>query len=129
MTTLTRYTAADISKFTEACTIVFAFGPQDGYIYYAVEADIELPSGQVQKHAAVAHFHTKQYSQDEVGQVIVQLWTELVQAGFIGNTKLPERPLEGAVSVLDNPINHVLQVADALVKHEHARQVEHKTLH
>ncbi len=119
---LTRYTAADIRRFTDECIIVFAFGPQDGYIYYAIEVDIALPSGQAQKHAAVATFETKTYNQDDVSLVIVQLWKDLVQAGFIGNTKLPERPLEGMVSVLDNPVNHVLQVADALLRHAPATE-------
>lgn len=113
---LNRYTAADISRFAEACTIAFAFGPQDGYIYYAVEVDIVLPTGQAQKHAAVFTKEEKTYNQQHVSEGITQLWCELVQAGFIGNTRLPERPLEGAVSVLDNPLTHVLQVADALIK-------------
>lgn len=113
---LDRYQAADIRRFTDATTHAFAFGPQDGYIYYSVEADIILPTGQVSKEAAVFCFHTKQYSQSEVAQGITMLWQALVQEGKIGDTRNPAKPLANPVTLTGNPLNDTLQVADAITR-------------
>lgn len=118
MPILDRYTAARIERFTDECEIAFAFGPTDGFIYYSVVVDIILPGGQVAKEAGVSCFETKLYSQDEVTRAIVALWEALVREGKIGDTGNPAQPLKGGITLTGNPLDDMLQVADAYVRRE-----------
>ena len=118
MPILDRNTAARIERFADECELAFAFGPTDGYIYYSVSVEIIHPNGQAAKEATVGCFNTKVFSQPEVTQTIVALWEALVREGKIGNTGNPAQPLKGGVTLTGNPLDDMMQVADALARRE-----------
>lgn len=103
---LTRFQAADPVKFAEECEIAFLVDHQ-GDVQYAISLVIDD-----QRHGAAFVVPGEgKYSEDRVAQGIAQLFTGLVDDGFIGHKALVHR---SAVTLTGNPIGDLTQVAAAI---------------
>lgn len=102
---LSRYEAADIGKFTEECEVAFAFD-HTGEVVYAISLQIDD-----QHHGCCfAIPGEKTYSQDSVAKGIAELFTGLVNDGFIGHLNLTRKP---TATLTGEPLKDLIQLAGA----------------
>lgn len=114
---LTRESAANIDRFTQAVNMAFAFDPVHGFVWYGVDVELaESLSSAPTRQGIVGTFQTKAYSQEEMAQVIAQFWEQLVLDGLIGNTRRPEQPMAGMTTLTGNPMDDLIRVSHAFMQ-------------
>lgn len=108
---ISREKAAHLESFAKECEIAYAFD-HTGEISYAVRASVQEPCGKVEIHgAAFAVPGEKVYNEKTIAQGIVNLWSQLGEAGKIG----PQRQTDGqAVTLTGEPLQDLIQLGAAI---------------